>query len=93
MSERERLIAILEKARMEAGDTMGSMNGGMAAWYADKLLEAGVVLVIRCKDCGLRRTGDCAMCYECYDCESQSTWETDNDYCSWGKRKEGRNER
>lgn len=37
------MISIIEKARLDAQDTFGSMNGGMAAWYADKLLEAGVV--------------------------------------------------
>lgn len=40
---RERLIAIIEKAQEEAADTIGSMNGGFAAWYADKLIEAGVL--------------------------------------------------
>lgn len=44
MNERERLIAIIEQAQREAKNTAGSMNGGPAAWYADKLIEAGVVL-------------------------------------------------
>lgn len=44
MNERERLIDIIEKARAEAAGTIGSMNHGFAAWYADKLIEAGVTL-------------------------------------------------
>lgn len=42
---RETLIAIIEEARREAVGTVGSMNGGFAAWYADKLLAAGVAPV------------------------------------------------
>ena len=44
--------------------------------------------VVRCKDCMFRHTEDCAMQYEC-DCGEQHTWESDNDYCSYGERKEG----
>lgn len=43
--------------------------------------------IVRCKDCKLRKTEHCAMYCEC-DCGAQHTWETDNDYCSWGERKE-----
>ena len=42
---REKLIAIIEEARREAVGTLGSMNNGFAAWYADKLLAAGVAPV------------------------------------------------
>lgn len=41
--------------------------------------------IVRCKDCRLRKTEECAMQYEC-DCGEQHSWENDNDYCSWGKR-------
>ena len=43
---REKLIAIIEEARREAVGTVGSMNNGFAVWYADKLLAAGVTLVV-----------------------------------------------
>ena len=46
MMDRERLIEIIEQAQREAKDTAGSMNGGFAAWYADKLIEAGVVFKV-----------------------------------------------
>lgn len=46
MNERERIIEIIEQAQRDTNDTIGSMNGGSAAWYADKLIEAGVTLVV-----------------------------------------------
>ena len=39
--------------------------------------------IVRCKDCKLRKTEECAMQYEC-DCGEQHSWENDNNYCSWG---------
>ena len=45
MNDRERLIETIEQAKRYANDTIGSMNGGFAAWYADKLMESGVVIV------------------------------------------------
>lgn len=41
---REKLIEIIEQARREAVGTVGSMNNGFAAWYAHKLLAAGVII-------------------------------------------------
>ena len=49
------------------------------------------VPVVRCKDCVRRGTPECGMSYEC-ECGRQYTWETDNDFCSFGKRKEKTNE-
>lgn len=46
------------------------------------------VEVVRCKDCALRGREDCAMFYRC-DCGEQHTWECDNDFCSYGERKDG----
>jgi hypothetical protein len=45
--------------------------------------------VTRCKDCIKRNTPDCLMWYNCSICGGQWTWETDNDYCSAGERKDG----
>jgi hypothetical protein len=47
---------------------------------------ADVVEVVRCKECVKRNTADCSMYYEC-DCGQQHTWETDNDFCSYGERR------
>ena len=56
---------------------------------------ADVVEVVRCEDCIRRGTEGCAMywgtedCAIRYGCEygEQHTWETDNDFCSWGERR------
>ena len=57
-------------------------------WYVDKIKSipaADVAPVVRCKDCRWRGREDCAMFYRC-DCGEQHTWETDNDFCSYGER-------
>ena len=46
---------------------------------------ADVVPVVRCKDCHWRGREECAMFYRC-DCGEQHTWETDNDFCSYGEQ-------
>ena len=46
---------------------------------------ADVAPVVRCKDCRWRGREDCAMFYRC-NCGEQHTWETDNDFCSWGEK-------
>lgn len=48
---------------------------------------ADVVPVVRCKDCHWRGREECAMFYRC-ECGEQHTWETDNDFCSWGERRD-----
>ena len=57
-------------------------------WAILDIPAADVVEVVRCKDCKYRKTEDCAMFYEC-DCGEQHTWENDNDFCSYGERKDG----
>lgn len=56
-------------------------------WYVDKIKSipaADVAPVVRCKDCRRRGREDCAMFYRC-ECGEQHTWETDNDFCSYGE--------
>ena len=53
----------------------------------DSIPAADVVPVIHCKDCRLRGREECAMFYRC-ECGEQHTWETDNDFCSWAKRRD-----
>ena len=48
---------------------------------------ADVAPVVRCKDCCWRGREECSMFYRC-ECGEQSTWETDNDFCSYGERKD-----
>ena len=47
------------------------------------------VKVVRCEKCRKRHTWECAMHYESEDGEEQYGWENDNDFCSWGERKDG----
>lgn len=48
---------------------------------------ADVMEVVRCKDCIWRGREECAMFYRC-DCGEQHTWETENDFCSYGERRD-----
>ena len=48
MNSRDRLIELLEEAKIKAQDTIGSMNNGFGAWYADDLLDNGVIVPL-CK--------------------------------------------
>ena len=50
-----------------------------------KIPAADVAPVVRCKDCRWRGRENCAMFYRC-DCGEQHTWETDNDFCSYGEQ-------
>ena len=54
-------------------------------FIARMIPTADVVEVVRCKDCRWRGREDCAMFYRC-NCGEQHTWETDNDFCSWGEK-------
>ena len=44
MTDRDRLIELLEQAKEKAKGTLGSMNNGFGAWYADYLLANGVIV-------------------------------------------------
>ena len=68
--------AIAEKHGIPLGDLVDT--------FAD-IPAADVVEVVRCKDCRLRGREDCAMFYRC-ECGEQHTWETDNDFCSYGEK-------
>lgn len=45
-----------------------------------------VVEVVRCKDCYLRNTEACPFCF--WDCGELMGYTEDNDFCSYGERKE-----
>ena len=47
------------------------------------------VEVVHCEKCRKRHTWQCAMHYESEDGKEQYGWENDNDFCSWGERKDG----
>lgn len=41
--------------------------------------------VVRCCECVWRGREECAMFYRC-ECGEQHTWESDDDFCSYGER-------
>ena len=67
--------------------TLEYASGLKVLTMIDKEPTADVVEVVRCKDCALRGRPECAMFYAC-NCGEQHTCETDNDFCSYGIRKE-----
>lgn len=60
-------------------------KGERPSLYIKRIPAADVAPVVRCKDCRLRGREECAMFYRC-ECGEQHTWETDNDFCSYGEK-------
>ena len=60
------------------------LSGGRLEAAILNIPAADVAPVVRCKDCRLRGREECAMFYRC-ECGEQHTWETDNDFCSYGE--------
>lgn len=89
---RDRLIELLDEAKDKALETIGSLNSSFAAWYADYLLAAGVVEVVRCKDCKHygRQYGDRDIGYCCHT--KQHGYCDRDHFCAYGQRREN-NER
>ena len=83
---RNTIKAVCKKYNQAYGGNYGGFGEELAK-SIDNVPTADVVKVVRCKDCILRKTEDCAMYYS-YNCGEQHTWETDNDFCSYGERKE-----
>ena len=75
-------------AILDAAEVLGEM--------VDKLMQevvvdepaaaVDVVEVVRCKECRYRKTERCQMYWESEDGREQYNWETDDDFCSSGKR-------
>ena len=93
--EREAAIEALRKALDYCDDKLdiGEFKNGCIGAIRDNIVDIGrvpaadVVEVVRCKDCIFRSRPECAMYYSC-NCGEQHTWETNNDFCSYGERKE-----
>ena len=75
---------VLAMAEYFAGGHLRFVNG---EWRDDNGDAIDAVVVTRCKDCRWRGIEECTMFYRC-ECGEQHTWETDNDFCSYGKRRE-----
>lgn len=65
-------------------DKYGIPLGDLVDTFAD-IPAADVVEVVRCENCIRRGMEDCAMYYGC-ECGEQHTWETDDDFCSYGEK-------
>ena len=74
--EREKLLQDIEHYHL---------SDGKFQHWVEIQPAADVAPVVRCKDCHLRGREECAMFYRC-DCGEQHTWETDNDFCSYGEQ-------
>ena len=55
---------------------------------ADYLLDNDVLPVVRCKDCKHRGTDDCPMYYKGVHANEDFLKKVDNDFCSYGERKD-----
>ena len=53
---------------------------------AEQTVDA--VEVVRCRECMYRKTERCQMYWESEDGREQYNWETDDDFCSSGKRRD-----
>ena len=82
-------VKIAEKYGLANGSVLGRHTGlaDCIARDISGLPAADVAEVVRCKDCRWRGIEECATFYRC-ECGEQHTWETDNDFCSYGERRE-----
>lgn len=84
--EREALLCMVQPD--DPGDEMATITIATAKKLIRSLAHccpaADVAPVVRCKDCRWRGREDCAMFYRC-ECGEQHTWETDDDFCSYGE--------
>lgn len=78
---------IEKAAALEALSKSGVTCNMRAHKIVASIQAADVVEVVRCKDCIWRGREECAMFY-CCDCGEQHTRETDNDFCSYGERRD-----
>lgn len=88
---RETVRNTIKALCIKYNQAFGGHYGGFGEELAkiiNNMPATDVVEVVRCKDCKFRKTEECAMFYECFDCMSQHSWENSDDFCSYGKRKD-----
>ena len=79
-----KFLDTLEEVLLERGFTLDIVQKALETAQTIDAAE-----VVRCKNCRKRHTWECAMHYESEDGKEQYGWENDNDFCSWGERKDG----
>lgn len=77
-------LDMLQEVLLERGFPLDIVQKALETAQAIDAVE-----VVRCKNCRKRHTWECAMHYESEDGKEQYGWENDNDFCSWGERKDG----
>lgn len=60
----------------------------IATETVEKVLNPDFVEVVRCRECRWRKGPMCSMEYHNDETREQYTWELDNDFCSYGERRE-----
>lgn len=76
----------------------GGADNNTVIWYGDVLSfineapSVDTVPVVRCRECRNRYTTHCSMYYECDKCGGQWDWTSDDDFCSYGEKKETQGE-
>ena len=79
-----KFLDTLEEVLLERGFPLNIVQKALETAQAIDAVE-----VVRCKNCRKRHTWECAMDYESDDGKEQYGCENDNDFCSWGERKDG----
>lgn len=73
---------------MLAADNLIANGVTFAKDTAKNDTSVDTVEVVRCRDCKYRKTERCQMYWESEDGREQYNWETDDDFCSSGKRRD-----
>lgn len=84
--EREAAVKIAERYGLTRGSVLGRHTGiaDCIASEIDQLPAADVAPVVRCKDCKYNRGGN-----KCLNPDSFFAVPADDDFCSYGERKDG----
>ena len=79
--------------RLIDADALKDKQFGAFGWLAGKDLTAAptidAVPVVRCRECKYRGTDDCIFHIEGEPADEELLLKLDNDFCSYGKQKEG----
>ena len=82
--EREALISEFKRLKLGENSFIERVFADGVYAIIEQFPAADVAPIVRCKDCRWRGREECGMFYRC-ECGEQHTWETDNDFCSYGE--------
>ena len=81
------LLPITTALEHEYGSLGGAVSGCMK--HIDNAPTVDAVPVVRCRDCKHRGTDDCIFHIKGEPADEELLLKLDNDFCSYGERKEG----